>query len=597
VVINQKWRGVMNPVVQGQMKQFAKSNSLEKMSSSDQFEIFSTFCCLNGFLGENVEAYDVHLNGTEFGLDGVAVLIQGELARDVDEARALIEGINNPSIEFHFFQAKTSEKFEYGEISKFFDAVKYFFSDELKGDSAELDEILAVKELVYEEAVTKRNPSVKCFYSTTGTYDSPKKIESLKVGFEESLTAMNIFDPSCIQTFMVGAADLQNWYRTATSANSATISFSKSLVLPHNENVEEAYIGYVDGSNLLKLFEVLDDDGEVVGINRSVFYDNVRDYNPKSPINNSIKESVKADGVQDFVFRNNGITVVTKNIDRTGDKFTLDEYQIVNGCQTSNVIFDLFMEAKLSSEGEDPFANRVLQDLNVPIKIIGSRNSEFVSSIIFSTNQQNPVKPEQFWALKPYSKSLEEYFRSLDEEERLYLERRENQYRLTSVERTRIMQANALMKATAACVLNVPHRAARDYKKILSEYGSKIFQDDQDVRVYHAVSYLHYRLEFMWRNQKISDVPKSFRYYIMNAIYSRITQGKDIFSQKKPVISKLTAEIIELAQDEQKLQAQVHGISAGMKKLLNNLGADTSEKIRDTMRSSSFAAEFKQKVS
>lgn len=64
----------MNPVNAAQVKTFAESNLLTDRSDSDLFELYSIFSVLSGYLGEGVESTDVHLKGTEFGLDGVAIL-------------------------------------------------------------------------------------------------------------------------------------------------------------------------------------------------------------------------------------------------------------------------------------------------------------------------------------------------------------------------------------------------------------------------------------------------------------------------------------------------------------------------------------------
>jgi len=69
----------------------------------------------------------VHLEGDEFGVDGIAVVIQGEAVRNRQEAEDKLALIKGASIEFIFFQDKTSTSYDYGDISKFFDAVSGFF--------------------------------------------------------------------------------------------------------------------------------------------------------------------------------------------------------------------------------------------------------------------------------------------------------------------------------------------------------------------------------------------------------------------------------------------------------------------------------------
>ena len=373
----------------------------------------------------------------------------------------------------------------------------------MKGESQIIDDLIGAKDAIYDRGTGKRNPRVSCYYIATGNYEQPARIEKLRTNFRDKLSETNIFDSDTITVEFVGAKELQTWYRAATTSVEVEIDFPRNVVMPDNDHVEEAYIGYIDAKNLVRLFTLYDSDGDAIGINRAVFFDNIRDYDPKSKINQAIKQSVRDSGGAEFVFRNNGITVVSRNIDRTGDKFKLEDFQIVNGCQTSNVIYDLLYES------DDANVNSGMPDLidtlQVPLRLIGSKDDEFVSSIIVGTNQQNPVREEQFWALRPFMKSLEEYCRTLESEEVIFLERRDNQYRNQDVERTRVMQPSVLMKAVAACLLFQPQRAARDYRGILSEYKGKIFLDEHDVRIYHAVAYLYYRIEFLWRNQRIAS--------------------------------------------------------------------------------------------
>lgn len=583
---------LMNPVIRAQLREFAKANGINEHTQENQFEIYSIFAVMSGLLGESIDAYDVHLTGDEFGLDGIAIVIQGEIVRNRQEAEEKLEAIKNPSVEFIFFQAKTSTSYDYGDVSKFFDAVSDFFDGGLNGESEAIDDCFGAMEAIYEHGTGKRNPRISCYYIATGNYEQPVRIEKLRQTFKAELEEKNIFDAETIGIELVGARDLQTWYRAATSSVEVEIEFPRNVVMPDNGHVEEAYIGYIDAKNLVKLFTTFDVDGNVVGVNRAVFFDNIRDYDARSKINLAIKESVQGAGGAEFVFRNNGITVVSRNIDRTGDKFRLEDFQIFNGCQTSNVIFDL-----LYSEPDEIDQNAALMEsIQVPLRLIGSKDDDFVSSIIVGTNRQNPVRDEQFWALRPFMKSLEEYCRNLDPEEVILLERRDNQYRNQEVERTRVMQPSVLMKAVAACLLIQPQRAARDYRGILSEYEAKIFLDDHDVRIYHAVAYLYYRMEFLWRNQKLENSYKTFRYYILAGIGLWAAEGKHIFTLKKAKIAAISEAIIALAKSEEDLKNLVVSVVEILEMRLSEMGVSTQERIRDTIRSETFSSTFRDRA-
>ena len=568
----------MNPVVQAQVSDFVSVNAIEGRSSSEQFEIYSIYSVLNGGLGESIDPVEAHLEGSEFGLDGLAILVQGRLVTNKVEAEEAIEDIRSPSIDFHFFQSKTGTSFDYGNMSKFFDSIAGFFDSSMKGESPQLDDLLDAKDFLYEHGIGRRNPGIHAYYVCTGNYDRPARLEKLISNTRTQWSDLNIFDPDRQKIEMVGARELQRLYRAAASSVESTIDFPRNVVLPAHGSVEEAYIGYLTADQLLNIISIRGDDGEISEINKSVFFDNIRDFDPDSKINKDISATLAAGEGSDFVFRNNGITVVSKSIDRTGDKFRIEDYQIVNGCQTSNIVFN--------NRGN-------VNEVNIPFRLIGTKDDNFISSIIAGTNRQNSVREEQFWALRPFMKNFEEYCSSLDDEHKIFFERRENQFRGQKVEKARIVQPSTLMKVVAATILHQPNRSARDYRGISAEYQDRLFQDDHDVRLYYAACYLNYKLDFLWRNQRLDNGLKIYRFYILSGIGSKVIGAGDVFNKRKADIENAAAELVALCDDETRLKAAINNISDVVQLRVKSIAGDGSrERLRDAIRSESFAKSF-----
>lgn len=571
----------MNPVISAQCAQFKQEKSLHHLNSSEVFEVYSIFSVLRGQLGFSVDPLDAHLRGDEFGLDGVAILINGQLCTDTDAVQDALENQINPEVEFIFFQSKTGSAFDYGDITKVFDAIEQFFRFDHYHESLQLSDLSDCAKIIYTRAVTRRNPGIRIYYCTTGIYQKPDRTERLLINRKKRLIDRSMFDPSRFTIELVGAERLQTLYRSATRATQACIEFPRQVPLPKVDKVDQAYIGFISGSELIKLVELKDESGEVTGIDRTVFYDNVRDYKGSSLLNSSIAETIDNNEGEDFVFRNNGITVIAKSIHRTADEFRLDDYQIVNGCQTTNILF---------SKREN------LANISVPLRLIGTSDNDFISSIIIGTNSQNAIRDEQFLALMPFVKNLEEYCRHVDESHIIYIERRESQFNQRDIERARIMPLTILMKAVSATLLRQPNRSARDFKKIFKENSDFVFKADDDVRLYHAIAYLYYRLEFLWRNLKISSDLKLFRFYILWAIFTENTDNSNL---TKPIKTNKMTEYV------QKLLA-VAGSDSALKdaaekygKALFESGAATPEsreKLRDNIRSDSYFAGVKAKL-
>ena len=455
----------MHPVIKAQLEEFSDTHSQESLSQSEYFEVFSIHSIENGLMGLSIDPFGAHLEASEFGIDGISIILQGELCTDADQAATTLAIGKNHSVEFHFFQSKSSEHYDYGDITKFLDAVVDFFEEGSLAQSSQIEDLRNCKNLIYSSP-TKRNPSLRCFFSTTGTGEISVPVKKLIDANTKRLEEMSIF--SEIEIAVHGAKSLQDGYRSATNSISATFEFPRAITLPEHPSVDEAFIGVVSASELLKLAVLPGANPDEDKINRAVFYDNIRDFNPQSEINQAILTELEEGSEESFVFKNNGVTVVAREISRKSDTYHLEDYQIVNGCQTTNLLF---------------LARDKAQSVDVPLRLIGSRDSDFVSTIIIGTNKQNEVRDDQFWALLPFMKDLEEYCRAQPGDRLILIERRENQYRDVKVERTRIFKPAELMKAITATYLGRPNRAARDYRGVRRDFKEEIFQPSHNVEL------------------------------------------------------------------------------------------------------------------
>ena len=111
---------------------------------------------------------------------------------------------------------------------------------------------------------------------------------------------------------------------------------------------------------------------------------------------------------------NNGVTIIARNLQVTGHKCHIEDFQIVNGCQTSHELFS----------NQDSIS----ESLMIPLRLISTQDEGVIESIIKATNRQTEVKKEQFFAVTEFSKQLERFFQAFPEEHKLFYERRSRQY-------------------------------------------------------------------------------------------------------------------------------------------------------------------------
>jgi hypothetical protein len=566
----------MNPIIRAQLNDFKNANSNEEGDDSVFFEVMSIFAVENGILGENIDPFRAHLKGHEFGIDGIAISVQGTLCVDADEAASVLSVGKNHVGSFHMYQSKTSDSLDYGQISKFLDAVYDFFTDLKLLNGEQIDDLVGARDQVFS-AATRSNPELKCYFCTTGSGEVSAAISALVQSNKSRLEALNLF--SSISIDCLGARDIQEAFRAATNSSSASIQFPKSITLPDHENIEEAYIGYVTADQILEMALGSPDNHGDRHVNRSLFYDNVRDFNPDSEINKSILSELNKGDYSSFVFKNNGITIVAKSISRKSDTFTIEDYQIVNGCQTTNIL-------ALTPEHA--------AQISVPLRLIGSSDPDFVSKIIIGTNKQNEVREDQFWALLPFMKDLEIYCSGQDGDARILVERRDNQYRDVAIERTRIMKPSDLMKVAAAAFFFQPHRAARDHRGIRKEFSDKIFLPEHSVELYHMAVLSLYKFDYLVRTSKVSRSDAINKFYAIYALVRKFWDQPNILDATPKRREGVHKSVMALILDNDAYAAHIDKVSRHIDSLVSDTGAKTREQVRDVIRTDSFSESFSE---
>ncbi len=235
---------------------------------------------------------------------------------------------------------------------------------------------------------------------------------------------------------------------------------------------------------------------------RGLFYDNVRDFQGDNPVNKEIENTIRVGKKELFVLLNNGVTLVAERLSKTGDQFTIEDYQIVNGCQTSHVLFN----------------NReiITAAVHIPFKLIVSDEIDVKNQIIKATNRQTPVKTEELTALTDFQRLLEDYYNATTGDSKLYYERRSQQYRSTpEVDRIRIVSISGQIRAFSALFFGLAHQASRYYGTLLNEIHGKIFISGHNPNAYYASGLALFRLEQLLRKGNMDSKYRPFKYHLL----------------------------------------------------------------------------------
>lgn len=488
----------MDLVTQNLVVAFKAEESLpKKTDDATVLEHFVNYCAVSNEYGEEFDVGDLHTGGgDDLGIDGVAVIVNGTLVLDEEEIQDLVSTNKYLEVNLVFCQSK-SGGFSGDEISNTFFGLKDLLSvkPSMTRNSRIAEKEHLIKFLYGQSALFKRgNPSVKIYFATTGKWQNdPKLVKRIDVE-RDGLMDLDIFES--VEFIPIDAKALQRLYSNAKNRFSKSIQFASKITLPALPGIQESYLGYLPSEEFMKL--ISDDSGNML---KGLFYDNVRDFQGDNDVNLEIEKTLENEARSLFVLMNNGVTVVADSIQKTGDNFTLEGYQVVNGCQTSNVLFR---------------NKNKLEKVQIPFKLIVSQDGAVKNKIIKATNRQTMVKPEELTSLTDFQKSLEDYYEAGDGDSRLYYERRSQQFRATTgIEKIRIVTIANQIRAFASMFLAVPHQASRYYGSLLNSIESKIFVADHPPVAYYASALALYRLESLFRRKGLDTKYRPFKYHLL----------------------------------------------------------------------------------
>ena len=185
-----------------------------------------------------------------------------------------------------------------------------------------------------------------------------------------------------------------------------------------------------------------DDKGNLV---RALFDANVRDFLGKTEVNDAIRATLNSlDDDENFWWLNNGITIVAASIDQKGKKLALSEPLLVNGLQTSNVIFGFMADPTIDAAIKQKRRSQI-----VLIKMIVPPSEQIRDEIIKATNSQTHIP-------KPYLRGMDLVHRNIEDHLKisgLFYERRKNQYRNLGKSRSTIVTLSEMAQALMAAFL------------------------------------------------------------------------------------------------------------------------------------------------
>jgi AIPR protein len=204
----------------------------------------------------------------------------------------------------------------------------------------------------------------------------------------------------------------------AEAANRLTIEVDARLV-PSGDDLLVGSIG------LVELYEFLRRYREKTGDLDQIYEKNVRRFlGGRGKVNKTMQATLR-DAPERFGLYNNGITLVVSGYTQVGSKLVLVEPYIVNGCQTSRTIWEVFHQ-RLGAGGTgvnpeiEEWKLRIAHGVVVTkIVKVGNAGEKLLQAITRYTNSQNAVREKDFLAL---TGDFRTWQKELSDDHGIYLE-------------------------------------------------------------------------------------------------------------------------------------------------------------------------------
>ncbi len=469
------------------------------------FEAFVNYCVFSKYSGDNVEASDLVYEGADPGIDGAILFLDDRAVFSVEELKEIFQTTKREyQVTIVLTQAKRSTTWSKQEVDSFVAAIVDYLSETpAQPHSQHLAEFRKMFVAIFENIGRIKGglPNIHSYFLTAAPDTDAVEINA---AFQIGETALKKMGYSNETLLVKGHRDVihELWLSAdgPMEARLATVGYAPFPAVP---NISNAYVATVTARSFIDAI-LKDNNGAP---RKKLFEENVRDFlGVDVEVNSEIAETLSDSNKKArFGLMNNGITIVASSVRPAGQEIYIRDFQIVNGCQTSNILISM--------------DDRVDHTVCLMIKLIEADEASVIDDIVRATNRQSKVEDAQFISTLTALRELEQYFnaRGATESSRIYFERRKGQYKPENVAPVRIFDVRETARCYAAMVMMRPDLSSRYPNRLTGEFLSDVFAQGAQEEDYYIACYSHYRLRMLTSNKRFDGKYSKLRWHIMTA--------------------------------------------------------------------------------
>lgn len=292
----------MHIIIKNNIQELIEEFDYSDYSESKLFEFFCNFCVVSKHYLGRFDPKDITTSEDDASLDGIAIIIDGDLITSVDDAATIFQTHKtNLSAEIIFTQAKSGEQFKKEEINNFSIGIQDFLSLAPQLPQGKHNkESLSILKLVLQnlKKIKNRRPTATIYYCTSGTYKAEKEINASFKIMNKKIQEADLFHT--VNVIPAGRKELLKFYADVSEKNEAILKLIDYFGMPAIPSIPQSYVGVANAAQFVDSL-LIDKDGN---LNHSVFEENVRAFlGVDNDVNTNIEATLNDKSKKRLIFR------------------------------------------------------------------------------------------------------------------------------------------------------------------------------------------------------------------------------------------------------------------------------------------------------
>jgi hypothetical protein len=510
------------------IKEFARKFKIVKTDNNDAdvFESFANYVVASILLEEELnDVTSVSTNKAQ-GIDGIVISVNNCLVKELDDLNKF--STTEPiKIKIGFIQSTIQKSFDEQKLSSFTDEVVKFLSKTI-----DIDPFSSIYRKLLDESdsyidLIEETPRISLFFLSARTSHEIMQ-EKLNVEKRKISKRTDIENNIYLENFLVYQKDeIKEEYEKISKFHSVQMKFDTNVQLTSVDDIELSLLATIKFSELKKL--ILTPDGN---LKERLFVENVRNFIGTTTVNSDIKKTLDDEKNRLFFpYLNNGLVIVCNKIEKhpvKPNEFTLTFPRIINGCQTTNMLYKKHKEIPNS-----------MDNVEVVAKIISTSDNNLKKSIIYAANNQNAIDKD-LQSLNEFHEKVETYFLGKEEANyHLCFERLRGQYAQITPPYSKV-NIETLARIYISVFIQKPHEMKSNALSRIEELQNNktIFNNPDNIADYYYCTVLWYWFNHFLVNNTIRLKSKTMDMHVLLACNLLLSKEKQTTDEKISYLSE-----------------------------------------------------------